>query len=221
LIKRLSSDPVLKEFVLVGGTALSLQLGYRKSIDIDLFSAKPFDAKAMREYLKEHYQGVDMGVLGNAVFSRIQGVKVDMIAHQYPWVDPVKEMEGIRMASTLEIGAMKMNAISNSGERLKDFIDMHFLLENHSLEQFTNAYAAKYKDANPNIAKNALLYHDQIDFAGDIHLLNRKFNWPDIAKRLRMAVANPKKVFPTIKSDSRLERNQRLEGPKQKKGRRR
>jgi hypothetical protein len=69
LIKRLSSDPAFKEFVLVGGTALALQLGHRKSIDIDFFSAKVFDTKAMGEYLKEHYEGVDVRVLGNAVFA--------------------------------------------------------------------------------------------------------------------------------------------------------
>jgi hypothetical protein len=44
LIKRLFKDASLNEFVLVGGTALSLQIGHRISIDIDLFSNKPFDA---------------------------------------------------------------------------------------------------------------------------------------------------------------------------------
>jgi hypothetical protein len=42
LIKRLFKDTRLDEFVLVGGTALSLQVGHRISIDIDLFSNKPF-----------------------------------------------------------------------------------------------------------------------------------------------------------------------------------
>jgi len=106
LIKRLSNDPAFKEFVLVGGTALSLQLGHRRSIDIDLFSAKPFDPKAMVDHLNASYQGKDTQTVGNAVFSHLQGVKVDLIAHQYPWVDPVTEIEGIRMASTKEIGAM-------------------------------------------------------------------------------------------------------------------
>lgn len=42
LLIKLMSDTSLKEFVLVGGTALSLQLGHRISIDLDLFSITPF-----------------------------------------------------------------------------------------------------------------------------------------------------------------------------------
>ncbi len=38
LIKELQKFPELKEFHLVGGTSLALQLGHRNSIDIDLFS---------------------------------------------------------------------------------------------------------------------------------------------------------------------------------------
>jgi len=37
LLIRLMNDDFLKDFVLVGGTALSLQLGHRTSVDIDLF----------------------------------------------------------------------------------------------------------------------------------------------------------------------------------------
>jgi hypothetical protein len=42
LIRTLSADNRLNDFVLVGGTALALQLGHRKSIDIDLFTPHPF-----------------------------------------------------------------------------------------------------------------------------------------------------------------------------------
>jgi len=38
LLKRLSSEPALKDYLLVGGTALSLQIGHRKSIDLDFVS---------------------------------------------------------------------------------------------------------------------------------------------------------------------------------------
>ena len=38
LIKELQLIPCLKDFHLVGGTALALQFGHRNSIDIDLFT---------------------------------------------------------------------------------------------------------------------------------------------------------------------------------------
>ncbi|MBQ2097585.1 MAG: nucleotidyl transferase AbiEii/AbiGii toxin family protein, partial [Bacteroidales bacterium] len=55
LLKRLMSDSVLKDFYLVGGTALALQIGHRISIDLDLFSTAAFDNFQMREYLESEY----------------------------------------------------------------------------------------------------------------------------------------------------------------------
>jgi hypothetical protein len=46
LLIELQKMPQLKEFTLVGGTALALQLGHRVSIDIDLFSQHDFDENA-------------------------------------------------------------------------------------------------------------------------------------------------------------------------------
>ena len=46
LIKSLQDKEYLNGFYLVGGTALAMQLGHRKSIDIDLFSNFSFDTAA-------------------------------------------------------------------------------------------------------------------------------------------------------------------------------
>lgn len=51
-----------KGFRLVGGTSLSLQLGHRESVDIDLFSDKPYgsiDFKKIDLYLDTHFSYVD------------------------------------------------------------------------------------------------------------------------------------------------------------------
>ncbi|MGF7231546.1 nucleotidyl transferase AbiEii/AbiGii toxin family protein [Arachidicoccus sp.] len=37
-LKKLMSEPLLDPFRLVGGTALSLQIGHRAPVDIDLFT---------------------------------------------------------------------------------------------------------------------------------------------------------------------------------------
>jgi hypothetical protein len=69
LIRRLTADHFLKDFVLVGGTALSLQLGHRKSIDIDLFTPHPFDSYAMEKHIESTYNPTETQVLTNAVYS--------------------------------------------------------------------------------------------------------------------------------------------------------
>ena len=53
LIKKLQSDQYLKEFYLVGGTALSLQIGHRISVDIDLFTREAFNESWYLEYLEK------------------------------------------------------------------------------------------------------------------------------------------------------------------------
>ena len=49
LIPKLQALPALREFYLVGGTALALQLGHRNSIDIDLFSRNNFKVEEDRK----------------------------------------------------------------------------------------------------------------------------------------------------------------------------
>ena len=204
LIRKLTADSLLKDFVLIGGTALSLQLGHRKSVDIDLFTSRDFDATSIGRHIEGVYRGESVTVLKNGVFSIIDGIKTGMLSHGYDWIHPLKEIEGVRMASLDEIGAMKLNAIINSGQRLKDFVDVHFLLEKRSLNDLMDAFIAKYPDVNPAIAKNALLYHSEIKFEVNLGLLNGEFNWQEVKARLKEAVVEPKKVFevkqqPTIK----------------------
>ncbi|MEL6358602.1 MAG: nucleotidyl transferase AbiEii/AbiGii toxin family protein, partial [Bacteroidota bacterium] len=43
LLKAIQSDKALAKFLLVGGTALALQIGHRKSIDLDFFSTEQID----------------------------------------------------------------------------------------------------------------------------------------------------------------------------------
>lgn len=99
LIQRLMADARLKDFYLVGGTALSLKIGHRKSIDIDIFTDKAFNAKQISAHLISVYQPSDIRTLTNGIFCFIGGVKVDIIAHQYPLVNKIEETEGIRFSS--------------------------------------------------------------------------------------------------------------------------
>jgi len=56
LLRELQSENLFKGFVLAGGTALSLQIGHRKSIDIDLFSTDKHDYSKIREYFISKYK---------------------------------------------------------------------------------------------------------------------------------------------------------------------
>ena len=86
LILRLFKDDLFNEFDLVGGTALSLQIGHRKSIDIDLFNRGAFDAVSLSDHLLKAYKAESIKTLKNGVFCFINDVKVDLLSHQYPLI---------------------------------------------------------------------------------------------------------------------------------------
>jgi hypothetical protein len=195
LIRRLMADENLADFYLVGGTALSLKLGHRISIDIDLFIGKDFDSAVVCEHLKAVYGLTDEKTVKNGVFGFIDDVKVDFISHQYPLIKPVELTSGIRMLSLEDIGAMKLSAIVQNGSRIKDFIDVYSLLEKLPLGVLVKAYADKYPQASPQIAKTSLLYHQDIDFPVPIKLLDRQFDWHEMSMRFSQAVHRPWTTF--------------------------
>jgi len=158
LIHRLMADEDLQEFNLVGGTALVLMFGHRISIDIDLFTDNPFDAEKLGKVLSTKYKVDNLETDNNTINCFIEDVKVDFIAHCYPWIQPAFFLEEIRMASIEDIAAMKFNAIVQDGSRLKDFIDIYVLLEHRSLAQLLSCYVQKYPNVNGLTANKALLY---------------------------------------------------------------
>ncbi len=196
IIQRLFSFREMDEFVLVGGTALSLRIGHRKSADIDLFTNSTFSFESLPEFFKEkgfqfHLQSAFKG----GVFGFINNIKVDLIRHAYPWVSPPEETEGIRIASLEDIAAMKLNAIVGSGKRLKDFADAAYISGYMSLSEMLDYYEKKYPDINGMMAVKSLCYFADIDFSVPLVFFDGSMNWEKIKKRILDMVKNPQKIF--------------------------
>jgi hypothetical protein len=192
-------DEMLENFFLVGGTALSLQIGHRISIDIDLFSISSFDEDKILTLLEKNYNFQLDFQSKNTLKGEISGIKIDLITHNYPLVNPLLIVEDVRMASALDIAAMKLNAISGNGTRLKDFIDIAYLSSSLSLTQMINGYEQKYDMRNPTSVVKSLDYHQDINFNEPIELLNTEFSWKEIEIRLRQMTLRPLSIFKEIK----------------------
>ena len=52
VLKELMRLPVLENFALVGGTNLSLKLGHRLSVDLDIFSNEDFESDSIIPAIK-------------------------------------------------------------------------------------------------------------------------------------------------------------------------
>jgi predicted nucleotidyltransferase component of viral defense system len=144
-----------KDFRLVGGTALSLHLGHRMSVDIDLFTDANYgsvDFNAIEQYLKKKYPYVEGDFGGNPGMGRIyrigddllNSVKLDVFYSMDPFFQPMVVEDNIRMASTEEIIAMKLDIVKYGG-RKKDFWDLHELLGSYSIEQMITLHAARFE----------------------------------------------------------------------------
>ena len=153
MLTRLMRMEEFNPFRLVGGTALSLQLGHRISADIDLFTDADYesiDFTAIDNRVEKTFPFTEMLYLGNNGFgksyyignSRNEAVKLDLF-YTDRFIRPIVEKDFVRMASIEEIAAMKMEVIGNGG-RKKDFWDIHELLNYLSLEQMFALHAERY-----------------------------------------------------------------------------
>ncbi|MCB0473899.1 MAG: nucleotidyl transferase AbiEii/AbiGii toxin family protein [Flavobacteriaceae bacterium] len=140
-------------FRLVGGTSLSLQLGHRESVDIDLFSDLPYgsiDFGDIDAYLDQQFLYVDdirelfpgMGKSYLIGDDRLNAIKLD-VYHTDKFIAPVHVNDGIRMASVEEIVAMKLDVIQREG-RKKDFWDLHELLSIYGIGEMLQLHEKRY-----------------------------------------------------------------------------
>jgi hypothetical protein len=142
-----------KDFRLVGGTALSLQIGHRISVDIDLFTDLEYgkvDFDNIEKYLKNSFKYVnssktDIIGFGKSFFvgnKEFDSIKLD-IYYTDDFISDFLLEEGIRLATIEEIIAMKIDVIQRIG-RKKDFWDLHELTFTFSLAEMLDLHEKRY-----------------------------------------------------------------------------
>ena len=127
----------LHPFSLVGGTALSLRYGHRSSVDLDLFFHEKFDIPQIIESLESRFeekfvykqQHTQFGI-----FCFIDNIKVDIVHFPHLPIEEVVVADHIRMYSSADIAAMKIQAILGRAQK-KDFWDLYELLLHYPLQQ--------------------------------------------------------------------------------------
>ena len=186
-LKKLMAERDLMPFNLVGGTSLSLQIGHRLSIDLDLFGYPDMLNIPMISSLLLDYGTVEQLVASKNIYSaRVKDVKVDFVRYQYPLLEPITLKEGIRLASLKDIAAMKLAAIAGRG-RKKDFADLYFLLKHFALPEMLDFYSTKYADGNRFLVLKSLNYFEDAEEDDDLVLI-KKTTWTNIKKTIEKEV---------------------------------
>jgi len=188
LLKELMAFPALSDFNLVGGTALSLQLGHRKSIDLDLFGSSEFDADQLFMILSKLGSTTLNFSSKNSLGLFINDVKVDIIRYDFPLINPVIISDSIRLLSIQDIAAMKLSAIAKRGSK-KDFWDLFFILKDYSLQQLLGFYEQKFGKESLFFVVKSLSFFDDADLEPDpIKLID--MNWSEIKSTIKVHLKN-------------------------------
>lgn len=160
LLKEIQNLKEFSDFRLVGGTALALQYGHRKSIDLDFFGKRKFDSINFEVALSGF---TSIRIVNNTAYIKqyfINETKVDFVQYPYNWIDDAIIEDGAILATSKDIAAMKLSAITNRGSK-KDFIDLFQLLKIYSLKEMVNFYSQKYPDGSEFLVLKSLNYfHD-------------------------------------------------------------
>ena len=184
LIKSVQSKPYAADFLLVGGTALALQMGHRTSIDLDFFSNKQFNVGELMVHLQQDYRVTIKNRMHHALLLEMDTIKVDFVYQPSEMLENPAVIEEIRMATTLEIAAMKVGAITARG-RKRDFVDLFSLLNYYALPQILSAFLKKYPEATMELAMRSLFYFEDADLDPDPHCFF-DFNWTDVKVRIKL-----------------------------------
>jgi len=189
VLESLDKIEIIKNFYLAGGTALALQLGHRKSIDLDLFSRRSFSTEKLKTILSQigklKIYSEEKGTLN----ASINGVKISFLRYKYKMLFPlIKYSKNLKLASTQDIACMKIDAISSRGSK-KDFIDLYFLLKKYSLKEILSLFDKKYQEieySRLHILKSLIYFQDA---EGDpMSLMFENIDWNKVKRELRGSV---------------------------------
>ena len=178
LLRRLQSLSIFEHSRLVGGTALALQLGHRKSIDLDMFGSIEATSEEIQDACRNAGELEISKTSKNINIYWVDGIKVDCVNYPYEWLEECKVLNGLRLASVNDIAAMKISAIINRGTK-KDFIDLHFLLKEMSLNQILDLYDKKYPDGSRFVAIKSLTYFEDAESDPMPYMFN-DVTWDDV-----------------------------------------
>ncbi len=146
LLRHIGRQVFARDFYLAGGTAVALRIGHRRSIDLDLFSetdellagTRRQITEALAPFAAESVEDVD----GNLLLS-LPEFHVAFLSYGYPLVGPTDDVENVAVASLLDLGLMKLDAMISRGSR-KDFYDLYFIARQWTITDLLEGAKAKY-----------------------------------------------------------------------------
>lgn len=161
------------KYYLVGGTAIALHLGHRRSLDFDLFTKSPIIKSRLKKQLSEiPFQQIPLFEDIDQLYVMLNKVKVTFYYYPFTIHYPNKLSNGLKYPDLLTLAAMKSYALGRRA-KWKDYVDLYFILKFHfSIEEicekakeiFGNHFAEK-------LFRQQLAFHKDIDYTESVDYL--------------------------------------------------
>ena len=156
-----------KAFGLVGGTAIALHIGHRRSIDFDLFTDRDFENGSIRNSIVR-FKKINKVLRDERgqYTTVVNGVNLTFLYYPYA-VKYSKRLDGIiRMPDLLTLAAMKAFALGRRA-KWKDYVDLFYLLKNYlTLEQLIKKAGQMFgNEFNEKNFRVQLAYFKDIDYS--------------------------------------------------------
>ncbi len=188
-IQLVSGVSEIKKAYLAGGTALSLQIGHRISVDLDFFTQHEFSETELSAKLITLQEFVQDGTAQWTVWGKIGQTKFSMFYYKYPLLEKTVPFEGIQLASLMDIAAMKIHAIEQRGTR-RDFVDVYFLSKKYSLEDMLDFYQKKYGALEDHIYSilRSLDYFEDAEQERQMPKMLTTVSWEEVKEYFRKEI---------------------------------
>ena len=162
-----------KEYYLVGGTAIALQIGHRQSIDFDLFKLNKVNKVKIKQSIELHDWKFQLLHTDTESFHILLN-EVKITFFQYPFHVPTKlNATHFKMPDLLHLAAMKAYALGRRA-KWKDYVDLYFILKNyHSLQEIADKTKEIFGDIfSFKLFRQQLCYFQDIDYTEEVFYLS-------------------------------------------------
>ena len=155
-----------REYNLVGGTAIALYIGHRRSIDFDLFKSSTINHKRNLDKISatsfEHSVTRRVAEQMNLI---VNDVKVTFFQYPFPVKVSNKYESFFRLPSLLQLAAMKSYALGRRS-KWKDYVDLYFLLRDYfTLFDICSAATQIFGELfSEKLFRSQLCFFDDVDY---------------------------------------------------------
>ena len=162
-----------REYYLVGGTAIALHIGHRRSVDFDMFKMSTLN----------HKRNLDRIVAAGFVHQvtrrveeqmnlLVNGVKVTFFQYPFPVVPEESFGKVFRLPSLISLAAMKAYALGRRS-KWKDYVDLYFLLTKHfTLAEVSSKATELFGELfSEKLFRAQLSYFNDIDYTEQVEYL--------------------------------------------------